>query len=165
MFDGLFNCSSRVDLTKVINHGGGIFVRFDGVICVLAGCGQVDLARTLLKRGVSPLKASPEPRVLTMNGSQSIEVKRWTALHEAALGGQEAFVRMLLEERADLLLKDGIMSTVLEIATLQGHMSIVRLLSAVDIESDERRGTSDEAQGVFGRLAQRIYHELQSQLV
>ncbi|SPJ74467.1 uncharacterized protein FTOL_04198 [Fusarium torulosum] len=162
MYGGFFNFCSRGQLKDLYKYGGFLNFNSDRVMCLLAGCGQVDMARVLLDQGVNPVEFWSGPRCLALDGGRKMEVPGWTALHEAAYRGQEAFVWMLLEKRVDLLIQDGNMPTALEIARLQGHTTIVRLLEEVNVQAFEKDSMLNGVQQVFQKYAQGIYNAFRS---
>jgi ankyrin repeat protein len=162
MYGGFFNFCSRGQLEDLYNYGGFLNFNSDRVMCLLAGCGQVHMARVLLDQGVNPVEFWSGPRWLALDGGRKMEVPGWTALHEAAYRGHEAFVRMLLEKRVDVFTHDGNVPTALEIAMLQGHTMIVRLLEEVNVQAFERDSTMDGVQEVFQKYAQGICNAFRS---
>jgi ankyrin repeat protein len=69
---------------------------------------------------------------------------------------------MLLGKRVDILMQDGNMPTALEIAMLQGHTTIVRLLEEGNIQEFKRDSTLDEVQQLFQKYVQGIYNSFRT---
>ena len=101
--------------------------------------GILPLARKLLLKKELRNK---EKRKLYLNKPD--EIGR-TALHLAALGGQEAVVQLLVETGADIEAKDKYEKTALYLAAQCGHEAVVRLLMEM--------GADTEAKDIYERTA------------
>ncbi|KAH7327752.1 hypothetical protein B0I35DRAFT_640 [Stachybotrys elegans] len=160
MHGGVCNFLSFVKVEIFNFSGGSPIINIDGVMCLLASCGQDALARLLIDKGANPSEILAGTRYLLVGGGQEIVTSRRTALHEAAFRGQEAFVQMLLEKKADLCIQDDNGLTALQIATRQGHTTIVRLLEEEMIRADERNRVWGGGQRMLRKYAQGVYNAL-----
>ncbi|KAI0401434.1 hypothetical protein F4802DRAFT_426753 [Xylaria palmicola] len=97
-------------------------------LALAANRGLKALARLLLEKGADPnARLQPEDGYIQVGDERRTNCG-WAALHEAAFEGQDAIVKLLLDNKADIDIEDAIGRTALTIAESRGHTEIVRLL-------------------------------------
>ncbi len=93
-----------------------------------------------------------------------LQAAGWSALHFAALNGNHATAKRLLEGGADVTLQDNDGETALDLARMEGKGELVALLSEPRYADGERTECESNANRMRYRLRYRLRTEMKTEM-